>query len=84
MQDAALCQHVLAVHQTGRAPERSEGQELLDAATLRAYIAKAKQYNPFIPEELTGSPQECTKIWHANPIGLLSGMPVIWYATCIA
>ena len=61
MQDAALCQHVLAVHQTGKAPERSEGEELLDAATLRAYIAKAKQYNPFIPEELTGGPQECTK-----------------------
>ena len=28
--------------------------QLLDAATLRSYIAKAKQLNPFIPEELTG------------------------------
>lgn len=28
--------------------------ELLDAATLRSYIAKAKQFNPYIPEDLTG------------------------------
>ena len=61
MQDAALCQHVLAVHQTGKAPERTEGEELLDAATLRAYIAKAKQYNPFIPESLSGMPPGCTE-----------------------
>lgn len=29
--------------------------ELLDAATLRSYIAKAKQFNPYIPEDLTGT-----------------------------
>ncbi len=54
LQDRALCSHVLSVHQTGRAPERTDAVELLDAATLRSYIAKAKQFNPYIPEDLTG------------------------------
>ena len=54
MQDRALCNHVLSVHQTGHAPERTDTMHLLDAATLRSYIAKAKQFNPFIPEDLTG------------------------------
>lgn len=45
---------MLSVHQTGHAPERTDTVELLDAATLRSYIAKAKQFNPHIPEELTG------------------------------
>ncbi len=54
VQDRALCSHVLSVHQTGRAPERTDAVELLDAATLRSYIAKAKQFNPYIPEDLTG------------------------------
>lgn len=51
--DRALCSHVLSVHQTGRAPERTDAVELLDAATLRSYIAKAKQFNPYIPQDLT-------------------------------
>eukprot|EP00891_Asterochloris_glomerata_P008965 jgi/Astpho2/8965/fgenesh1_pm.00133_%23_19_t len=51
--DRALCKHVLTVHKTGRAPTREDGGELLDAATLRGYIARAKQYNPWIPVELT-------------------------------
>ena len=45
---------MLTVHKTGRAPTREDGGELLDAATLRGYIARAKQYNPWIPVELTG------------------------------
>lgn len=57
VQDRALCNHVLSVHQTGHAPERTDTVELLDAATLRSYIAKAKQFNPHIPEELTGTSQ---------------------------
>lgn len=44
----------MSVHHTGHAPERTDTVELLDAATLRSYIAKAKQCNPHIPEELTG------------------------------
>ena len=51
-----MCKHVLTVHKTGRAPAREDGGELLDAATLRGYIARAKQYNPWIPVELTGVP----------------------------
>ncbi|KAL3138278.1 Mcm2-7 hexameric complex component [Trebouxia sp. C0010 RCD-2024] len=51
--DRALCAHVMSVHKTGQAPERTDTVELLDAATLRSYIAKAKQFNPHIPEELT-------------------------------
>ena len=59
MQDRALCTHVLSVHQTGHAPERSDAVELLDAATLRSYIAKAKQFDPYIPEDLTGMQCSC-------------------------
>ena len=65
MQDRALCNHVLSVHQTGHAPERTDTVELLDAATLRSYIAKAKQFNPHIPEELTGILQ--TAFDHIDP-----------------
>ena len=54
LQDRALCNHVLSVHQTGHAPERTDIVHLLDAVSLRSYIAKAKHFNPFIPEELTG------------------------------
>ena len=54
LQDRALCSHVLTVHQTGKAPERTDAVELLDAATLRAYIAKAKQFSPYVHEDLAG------------------------------
>ena len=57
VQDRALCNHVLSVHHTGHAPERTDTIQLLDAATLRSYIAKAKQFNPHIPEDLTGTHQ---------------------------
>lgn len=59
----------MSVHKTGQAPERTDTVELLDAATLRSYIAKAKQFNPHIPEELTGIPQ--------SSIGFMS-MALLW------
>lgn len=51
-QDAALARHVLAVHREGRAP-RPEGPAPLSPELLRAYIAAAKQHEPFVPESLT-------------------------------
>ena len=66
VQDRALCAHVLSVHYTGHAPERTDAVELLDAATLRSYIAKAKQFNPHIPEELTGTMQTGIDYTHGS------------------
>jgi hypothetical protein len=54
VQDRALCNHVLQVHKTGQAPPREESDRPLPADTLRAYIARAKGFNPYIPVDLTG------------------------------
>jgi DNA replicative helicase MCM subunit Mcm2 (Cdc46/Mcm family) len=54
LQDRLLAAHVLQVHSDGAAPARENGQALLSPATLRAYIAEAKQHDPHIPEGLTG------------------------------
>ena len=51
--DLSLAQHVLAVHRDGRAPLVSSGHDPLSADMLRAYIAAAKQYNPFVPSALS-------------------------------
>ncbi len=55
LQDRALATHVLSVHKHGKAP-RAEGLAgTLSANQLRAYIAHAKQYDPFVPDSLTGA-----------------------------
>lgn len=59
--DTALAQHILHVHTHLEAPpilvrnenENDEfGAELLDAATLRAYISEARKFNPTVPKHL--------------------------------
>ena len=55
-QDRRLAAHVMAVHKDGRAPPQEGALEPLSADVLRAYIAHAKQHNPFFPEDLTGAP----------------------------
>jgi DNA replicative helicase MCM subunit Mcm2 (Cdc46/Mcm family) len=54
-QDRRLSAHVMAVHRDGVAPRQEGGPEPLGADVLRAYIARAKQHDPFFPEELTGA-----------------------------
>ncbi len=54
-QDRRLAAHVMAVHKDGRAPPQEGALEPLSADVLRAYIAHAKQHNPFFPEDLTGA-----------------------------
>ena len=51
--DLSLAQHVLTVHREGIAPRRDTGISPLSADMLRAYIAAAKQYNPYVPAALT-------------------------------
>lgn len=51
-QDLSLAQHVLTVHREGRAPP-PEGAAPLPPEMLRAYIAAAKQYEPYVPDSLT-------------------------------
>ena len=51
--DLSLAQHVLRVHKDGRAPERESGSTALSADMLRAYIAAAKQYDPYVPAALS-------------------------------
>ena len=53
-QDRQLASHVLAVHRDGRAPRPEGLSDTLTPDQLRAYIAEAKQHQPFIPEDLTG------------------------------
>jgi hypothetical protein len=55
-QDRQLASHVLAVHRDGRAPRPEGLSDTLTPDQLRAYIAEAKQHQPFIPEDLTGAP----------------------------
>ena len=45
----------MAVHTAGKAPPPEDGLEPLGADLLRAYIARAKQHDPFFPEDLTGA-----------------------------
>lgn len=49
--DMALAQHVLTVHTDG-APPVSHRAALLPAEMLRAYIAAAKQHEPYVPTSL--------------------------------
>lgn len=58
MQDLSLAQHVLTVHREGRPPP-PVGAAPLAPEMLRAYIAAAKQHEPFVPgawREPAGSP----------------------------
>lgn len=50
--DRFLAEHVLKVHNLGRAP-RQDGKPPLSADELRTYIAVAKTFQPHIPQELT-------------------------------
>jgi hypothetical protein len=51
-QDLSLAQHVLTVHREG-APPPPAGAAPLPPAMLRAYIAAAKQHEPYVPDNLT-------------------------------
>lgn len=51
--DLSLAQHVLAVHRDGAAPQLSQAAQPLSADMLRAYIAAAKQHEPYVPPSLT-------------------------------
>lgn len=49
--DEALARHVTFVHRENKHPELDF--EPFSSAFLRAYVSRAKQYEPYIPEELT-------------------------------
>lgn len=51
--DLSLAQHVLTVHREGRAPRPASAAAPLSAEMLRAYIAAAKQHEPYVPPTLT-------------------------------
>ena len=51
--DLSLAQHVLTVHREGRAPVRDTGIPPVSSDLLRAYIAAAKQYSPYVPSSLS-------------------------------
>ena len=51
--DLALAQHVLSVHRHGVAPLPTAAAAPLPAEMLRAYIAAAKQHDPYVPPSLT-------------------------------
>lgn len=56
LQDLMLAKHVVNVHRNGKAPTRDQSDnEVLSSALLRGYIARAKTYNPVIPQALTGA-----------------------------
>lgn len=50
--DLSLAQHVLTVHREGRAPPPANAAPL-PPEMLRAYIAAAKQHEPYVPPTLT-------------------------------
>lgn len=50
--DLSLAQHVLTVHKEGRAPPPATAAPL-PPEMLRAYIAAAKQHEPYVPPTLT-------------------------------
>jgi DNA replication licensing factor MCM7 len=51
--DLSLAQHVLTVHRDGRAPLRDTGLNPVSSDLLRAYIAAAKQFSPYVPSSLS-------------------------------
>lgn len=51
--DAALARHVTHVHIHSAHPKLEGVSEPFEGSFLRAYIAKARTYQPFIPKELT-------------------------------
>lgn len=51
--DRQLADHVLSVHQLGKAPKVDTEHEPFTPQQLRAYIAMAKQHDPKLPESLT-------------------------------
>ena len=51
LNDVALARHVATVHKTLKAPIKDESL-LVDADVMRAFIAKAQDYDPVIPHEL--------------------------------
>jgi len=55
VQDRRLASHVLNVHKDGHAAAPTEGQAPLSPDLLRAYVAAAKEHDPFFPEDLTGT-----------------------------
>ncbi|KAK3233175.1 Mcm2-7 hexameric complex component [Cymbomonas tetramitiformis] len=50
--DLALAQHILHVHRYQTAPDLDF--EVIAASEMRAYIAEARRYSPFIPQHLSG------------------------------
>ena len=67
-QDRALAAHVLSVHKAGRAPRREGVADALPPDILRAYIAEAKQHEPYVPAELTGTHKtQCARPVLASP-----------------
>ena len=51
LNDVALARHVATVHKTLRAPARDDTY-IVDAELMRAFIAKAQDYDPIIPADL--------------------------------
>jgi DNA replication licensing factor MCM7 len=49
--DVALARHVATVHKTLRAPERGDSMAI-DTEVMRAFIVKAQEFEPIIPEDL--------------------------------
>ena len=79
MQDRKLASHVMAVHTAGKAPPPEEGLAPLSADLLRAYIARAKQHDPFFPEDLTGAHRRLGRRANTTKFGsvvpLRAGLP---------
>lgn len=51
LNDVMLARHVATVHKTLKAPIRDEANKV-DPETMRAFIAKAQEFEPIIPAEL--------------------------------
>ena len=49
--DVALARHVATVHKTLRPPARDDSHTV-DAEVMRAFIVKAQDFEPIIPQEL--------------------------------
>ena len=83
-QDRQLASHVLAVHRDGRAPRPEGLSDTLTPDQLRAYIAEAKQHQPFIPEDLTGEGVAVVQVPTASTISppvVSRHCPHYWAAT---
>ncbi len=70
-----MAAHVLAVHKQGRAPKRVGTPDALPPDILRAYIAAAKQKEPVVPPDLTGTLprmlRNCADIAHFAMLDLI-------------